>query len=239
MISPNSTRPPTISSPRRRSVSDVPPSPAIPDRRARRSAGSTRWSHRSRPCDLRRRWRIDALTARWITVGAFAAYSITWAGLRGLGGRARRMVVRAVPAWRSTRGSPSAAGNVRNRNPDPHPARLNRRRGDGPDGRDSAPRNPTLVALADLLGTSVQNNLVVVFVLSWVLIGGLFGSINYTNAARQWPPTGMSTGGECGHRSSSHLYLVGNRGAARRAPGLFLGSYRTATGRWDADLLAF
>lgn len=97
----------------------------------------------------------------------------------------------------------------------------------------SQPRTiPTLVSgNTEILGSGVQNNLLVVFVLSWVLIGGLFAFINYTSTGKAILATSMSPRGAAlvGIESNRiNLYTWAIAGVLAGLAGLFLGSYQTA-----------
>jgi branched-chain amino acid transport system permease protein len=91
---------------------------------------------------------------------------------------------------------------------------------------------PALVTgTTEVLGNGVQNNLLVVFVLSWVLIGGLFAFVNYTSTGRAILATSMSPRGAAlvGIESSRvKLYTWLIAGVLAGVAGLFLGSYQTA-----------
>ena len=91
---------------------------------------------------------------------------------------------------------------------------------------------PALVSgNTEILGSAVQNNLLVVFVVSWVLIGGLFVFINYTNTGKAILATSMSPRGAAlvGIESSRiNLYTWAIAGVLAGIAGLFLGSYQTA-----------
>jgi branched-chain amino acid transport system permease protein len=91
---------------------------------------------------------------------------------------------------------------------------------------------PVLVTgTTEVLGNAVQNNLLVVFVLSWVLIGGLFAFVNYTDTGKAIVATSMSPRGAAlvGIESSRiKLYTWLIAGVLAGLAGLFLGSYQTA-----------
>ena len=91
---------------------------------------------------------------------------------------------------------------------------------------------PALVSgNTEILGSAVQNNLLVVFVVSWVLIGGLFVFINYTDTGKAILATSMSPRGAAlvGIESSRiNLYTWAIAGVLAGIAGLFLGSYQTA-----------
>jgi branched-chain amino acid transport system permease protein len=92
----------------------------------------------------------------------------------------------------------------------------------------------------ELLGNSVQNNLLMVFVLSWVLIGGLFAFINYTDTGKAILATSMSPRGAAlvGIESSRiNLYTWAIAGLLAGLAGLFLGSYQTANWAMGRDPL--
>ena len=99
---------------------------------------------------------------------------------------------------------------------------------------------PLVSGTTTLLGTTVQNNLIVVFVLSWVLIGGLFGFINYTSTGKAILATSMSTRGAAlvGIESDRvNLYTWAIAGLLAGLAGLFLGSYQTANWAMGRDPL--
>lgn len=91
---------------------------------------------------------------------------------------------------------------------------------------------PALVSgTTELLGSSVQNNLLVVFVVSWLLIGGLFAFVNYTKTGKAILATSMSLRGAAlvGIESDRiNLYTWAIAGLLAGIAGLFLGSYQTA-----------
>lgn len=91
---------------------------------------------------------------------------------------------------------------------------------------------PTLVPGAtEILGNGVQNNLIVTFVLSWVLIGALFAFINYTDTGKAILATSMSARGASlvGIESGRiNLYTWAIAGVLAGLAGFFLGSYQTA-----------
>jgi branched-chain amino acid transport system permease protein len=91
---------------------------------------------------------------------------------------------------------------------------------------------PALVSgNTEILGSTVQNNLLVVFVVSWALIGGLFAFINYTDTGKAILATSMSPRGAAlvGIESSRiNLYTWAIAGVLAGIAGLFLGSYQTA-----------
>lgn len=91
---------------------------------------------------------------------------------------------------------------------------------------------PALVSgTTELLGSSVQNNLLVVFVVSWLLIGGLFAFVNYTKTGKAILATSMSPRGAAlvGIESDRiNLYTWAIAGLLAGIAGLFLGSYQTA-----------
>lgn len=83
-------------------------------------------------------------------------------------------------------------------------------------------------------GSRFQTNLLVVFVLSWALIGGLFLFVNHTMAGKAILATSMS------HRGASLVGIDSDQvtlstwvlaGALAGVAGLFLGSFQTAS--WD------
>jgi branched-chain amino acid transport system permease protein len=92
---------------------------------------------------------------------------------------------------------------------------------------------PALVSgTTELIGNGVQTNLLVVFVLSWVLLGGLFAFINYTDTGRAIVATSMSPRGAAlvGIESGRiNLYTWIIAGVFAGLAGLFLGSYQTAS----------
>ncbi|WP_435076625.1 branched-chain amino acid ABC transporter permease [Halococcus sp. AFM35] len=92
---------------------------------------------------------------------------------------------------------------------------------------------PALVSgTTEILGSTVQNNLLVVFVVSWVLIGGLFAFVNYTSTGKAILATSMSPRGAAlvGIESSRiNLYTWAIAGVLAGIAGLFLGSYQTAS----------
>ena len=92
---------------------------------------------------------------------------------------------------------------------------------------------PALVSgTTEILGNTVQNNLLVVFVVSWVLIGGLFAFVNYTSTGKAILATSMSPRGAAlvGIESSRiNLYTWAIAGVLAGIAGLFLGSYQTAS----------
>lgn len=177
-----------------------------------------------------------------ITVGAFAAYSITSAGFGVWAGALAAMVVPALFSVALYKG-------------------FAERRRDNVvivmiltllasiaveeivrmvEGTQPRAIPPLVAGTTDLLGTSVQNNLVVVFVLSWVLIGGLFGFINYTNTGKAILATSMSTRGAAlvGIESDRvNLYTWAIAGLLAGLAGLFLGSYQTASWAMGRDPL--
>ncbi|WP_256687187.1 branched-chain amino acid ABC transporter permease [Halococcus qingdaonensis] len=91
---------------------------------------------------------------------------------------------------------------------------------------------PALVSgTTELLGSSVQNNLLVVFVVSWLLIGGLFAFVNYSKTGKAILATSMSPRGAAlvGIESDRiNLYTWAIAGLLAGIAGLFLGSYQTA-----------
>ncbi|MGN8218410.1 branched-chain amino acid ABC transporter permease [Halococcus morrhuae DSM 1307] len=91
---------------------------------------------------------------------------------------------------------------------------------------------PALVSgTTELFGSSVQNNLLVVFVVSWLLIGGLFAFVNYTKTGKAILATSMSPRGAAlvGIESDRiNLYTWAIAGLLAGIAGLFLGSYQTA-----------
>lgn len=98
----------------------------------------------------------------------------------------------------------------------------------------SQPRTiPTLVpGVTEILGNGVQNNLIVTFVLSWVLIGALFAFINYTDTGKAILATSMSARGASlvGIESGRiNLYTWMIAGVLAGLAGFFLGSYQTAS----------
>lgn len=77
----------------------------------------------------------------------------------------------------------------------------------------------------------MQNNLLVVFVVSWLLIGGLFAFVNYTKTGKAILATSMSLRGAAlvGIESDRiNLYTWAIAGLLAGIAGLFLGSYQTA-----------
>jgi branched-chain amino acid transport system permease protein len=92
---------------------------------------------------------------------------------------------------------------------------------------------PALVGgTTEIVGSTVQNNLLVVFVVSWVLIGGLFAFVNYTDTGKAILATSMSPRGAAlvGIESSRiNLYTWAIAGVLAGIAGLFLGSYQTAS----------
>ena len=177
-----------------------------------------------------------------ITVGAFAAYSITSAGFGVWAGALAAMVVPALFSVVLYKG-------------------FAERRRDNVvivmiltllasiaveeivrmvEGTQPRAIPPLVPGTTDLLGTTVQNNLIVVFVLSWVLIGGLFGFINYTNTGKAILATSMSTRGAAlvGIESNRvNLYTWAIAGLLAGLAGLFLGSYQTASWAMGRDPL--
>jgi branched-chain amino acid transport system permease protein len=91
---------------------------------------------------------------------------------------------------------------------------------------------PALVSgTTDIAGSSIQTNLLVVFVLSWILLGGLFAFVNYTDTGKAILATSMSPRGATlvGIESSRiNLYTWIIAGVFAGLAGLFLGSYQTA-----------
>jgi branched-chain amino acid transport system permease protein len=92
---------------------------------------------------------------------------------------------------------------------------------------------PALVGgTTEMLGSTVQNNLIVVFVVSWLLIGGLFAFVNYTDTGKAILATSMSPRGAAlvGIESDRiNLYTWVIAGFLAGIAGLFLGSYQTAS----------
>jgi branched-chain amino acid transport system permease protein len=92
---------------------------------------------------------------------------------------------------------------------------------------------PALVGgTTEMLGSTVQNNLIVVFVVSWLLIGGLFAFVNYTATGKAILATSMSPRGAAlvGIESDRiNLYTWAIAGLLAGIAGLFLGSYQTAS----------
>lgn len=92
---------------------------------------------------------------------------------------------------------------------------------------------PALVGgTTEMLGSTVQNNLIVVFVVSWLLIGGLFAFVNYTDTGKAILATSMSPRGAAlvGIESDRiNLYTWVIAGLLAGIAGLFLGSYQTAS----------
>lgn len=85
-----------------------------------------------------------------------------------------------------------------------------------------------------LAGSRFQTNLLVVFVLSWVLIGGLFLFVNRTMAGKAILATSMSRKGASlvgidGGRINLSTWMLA--GALAGIAGVFLGSFQTAS--WD------
>ncbi|WP_458209139.1 branched-chain amino acid ABC transporter permease [Haladaptatus sp. NG-SE-30] len=81
-------------------------------------------------------------------------------------------------------------------------------------------------------GSTVQTNLVLVFLLSWLLIGILIVAIHYTQTGKAILATSMSTKGAAlvGIESDRmYLYTWLVAGMLAGIAGLFLGSFRTAT----------
>ncbi|MFC6836078.1 branched-chain amino acid ABC transporter permease [Halomarina ordinaria] len=85
---------------------------------------------------------------------------------------------------------------------------------------------------ADILGTNVQLNMLAVFVLSWVVIAGLFAFVNYTKAGKALLATSMS------HKGAALVGIEADRinlmtwvlaGAIAGLAGVFLGSFQTAS----------
>lgn len=86
--------------------------------------------------------------------------------------------------------------------------------------------------VTEILGNGVQNNLIVTFVLSWVLIGALFAFINYTDTGKAILATSMSARGASlvGIESGRiNLYTWAIAGVLAGLAGFFLGSYQTAS----------
>jgi branched-chain amino acid transport system permease protein len=99
---------------------------------------------------------------------------------------------------------------------------------------------PLVTGNTEILGNAVQNNLLVVFVLSWVLIGGLFAFINYTSIGKAILATSMNPRGAAlvGIESSRiNLYTWAIAGLLAGLAGLFLGSYQTANWAMGRDPL--
>lgn len=86
--------------------------------------------------------------------------------------------------------------------------------------------------ITEILGNGVQNDLIVTFVLSWVLIGALFAFINYTDTGKAILATSMSPRGASlvGIESGRiNLYTWVIAGVLAGLAGFFLGSYQTAS----------
>lgn len=86
--------------------------------------------------------------------------------------------------------------------------------------------------VTEILGNGVQNDLIVTFVLSWVLIGALFAFINYTDTGKAILATSMSPRGASlvGIKSGRiNLYTWVIAGVLAGLAGFFLGSYQTAS----------
>ncbi|EMA38791.1 branched-chain amino acid ABC transporter permease [Halococcus hamelinensis] len=177
-----------------------------------------------------------------ITVGAFAAYSITSAGFGVWAGALAAMVVPAVFSVLLYKGFAE-----RRRDNVVVVMILTLLASIGVEelvriveGTQPRAIPPLVAGTTNLLGTTVQNNLVVVFVLSWVLIGGLFGFINYTNTGKAILATSMSTRGAAlvGIESDRvNLYTWAIAGLLAGLAGLFLGSYQTASWAMGRDPL--
>lgn len=83
-------------------------------------------------------------------------------------------------------------------------------------------------------GSRFQTNLLVVFVLSWVVIGALFLFVNYTMSGKAILATSMSSRGAALVGIDERRVNLGTwvlAGAFAGLAGLFLGSFQTAT--WD------
>ncbi|MFB6070038.1 MAG: branched-chain amino acid ABC transporter permease [Halanaeroarchaeum sp.] len=93
---------------------------------------------------------------------------------------------------------------------------------------------PSLLSGQLAVAGGVQMNRVLVFVLSWVLIGLLFVVVNYTRTGKAILATSMSTkGAALVGIESERMYLITwvLAGAFAGLAGVFLGSIQTAT--WD------
>jgi len=85
---------------------------------------------------------------------------------------------------------------------------------------------------ASIAGVSVQLNLLLAFVVSWLLIGGLFAAIQFTQTGKAILATSMSTKGASlvGIESDRmYLYTWLLAGALAGIAGVFLASFRTAS----------
>lgn len=82
------------------------------------------------------------------------------------------------------------------------------------------------------LGATVQYNLVAMFVISWLVIGGLFAFVNYTKAGKALLATSMTHKGAALVGIDSRRVTLGTwvlAGALAGLAGMFLGSYFGAT----------
>ncbi|WP_435361851.1 branched-chain amino acid ABC transporter permease [Haloarchaeobius sp. DFWS5] len=96
----------------------------------------------------------------------------------------------------------------------------------------------------DLLGITLQNNRLLVFGLSWILIGALFAFTNYTRTGMAIEATSMSKRGADlvgidRRRMAQYTWIIA--GMLAGISGLFLGSFRTASWNMGLDplLLSF